>query len=51
MKMNFTVGASGTLSDALDMEAEGMTALRNSEDHKSAAAAFMAKQEPVFKGR
>ena len=51
MKRNFAIGSSGTLSDALDAEAEGMTALRNSEDHKSAAIAFMSKQEPVFNGR
>jgi 2-(1,2-epoxy-1,2-dihydrophenyl)acetyl-CoA isomerase len=51
IKRNFTVGATGTLSDALDSEAEGMTALRNTEDHKSAALAFLSKQEPVFTGR
>lgn len=51
IKRNFTVGATGTLSDALDTEAEGMTALRNTEDHKSASLAFLSKQEPVFKGR
>lgn len=51
IKRNFTVGATGTLSDALDTEAEGMTALRNTEDHRSASLAFLSKQEPVFKGR
>ena len=41
----------GTLSEALDREANGMILTRATEDHKLAAKAFVEKKKPVFKGR
>ena len=39
------------LSNALDREAEAQTRLGQSADHKTAVAAFLAKEKPVFTGR
>lgn len=51
MKQNFSVGASGTLDQALTMEAQNMNASSATEDHRNAALAFVEKREPEFKGR
>jgi len=51
MKRNLNVADAGTLTEALDSEAYGMLRCRESEDHKEAACAFVAKSVPVFKGR
>lgn len=51
IKRNFTVADAGTLAQTLDSEAYGMLRCRESEDHKAAARAFVAKSVPVFNGR
>lgn len=51
MKRNFAVAEHGTLSDVLDSETFGMMRCRETDDHREAARSFVAKQEPVFRGR
>jgi 2-(1,2-epoxy-1,2-dihydrophenyl)acetyl-CoA isomerase len=51
MKRNFHVADTGTLVQALDSEAYGMLRCRESEDHKEASRAFVAKSLPAFQGR
>lgn len=51
IKDNFAFGATNTLSDTLAREAENMTAMGRTEDHRSAALAFLEKHEPEFHGR
>jgi 2-(1,2-epoxy-1,2-dihydrophenyl)acetyl-CoA isomerase len=51
MKQNFNAAESGTLAELLDREAERQVATGRTEDHKEAARAFVAKREPVFRGR
>ena len=51
MKRNLNVGLRGSLSDALDSEAIHMIRTFETEDHKGAAAAFVAKRPPTFAGR
>jgi 2-(1,2-epoxy-1,2-dihydrophenyl)acetyl-CoA isomerase len=51
MKRNLNAALTGTLSQVLDTEAVHMVRTFETEDHKGAAAAFVAKQVPVFKGR
>lgn len=51
MKRNLNVGLRGSLSDALDSEAIHMIRTFETEDHKGAAAAFVAKRAPTFAGR
>ena len=51
MKMNLNAAERLTLSDAFDLEAENIVHTMNTEDHKQAAAAFLNKDTPVFKGR
>jgi len=51
MKQNFNAAENGSLSELLDLEAEGQVATGRTEDHKEAARAFVEKREPVFRGR
>lgn len=50
-KRNMKIAEEGTLSAALDAEANGMILSGQTEDHINAAKAFAAKTKPVFKGR
>lgn len=51
MKRNLNLGLRASLADVLDAEAVHMVRTFETEDHKGAAAAFVAKQAPVFNGR
>lgn len=50
IKRQLAVGASSRLADALDAEAEAQRICGATEDHRSATAAFVAKQRPTFVG-
>ena len=51
MKKNLNASQHGSLSDVFDLEAMHMMRCFMTEDHKSAAKAFVNKEAPVFKGR
>ena len=51
MKRNMNAAETGTLKDVLDLEAWHHTRTGFTEDHREAAKAFVAKREPVFRGR
>ena len=51
MKRNLNLGMRASLSDVLDAEAMHMVRTFDTEDHKGAAAAFVAKRQPRFNGR
>lgn len=51
VKRNMKIAEEGTLSQALDAEANGMILTGLTEDHKGAAKAFADKRKPEFKGR
>lgn len=51
MKDNFVFGATNTFDATLNREAQNMIASGATEDHKSAAIAFVEKREPQFTGR
>lgn len=51
IKRELLVGASGTLDEALDCEAEAQRIAGSTEDHRNATAAFVAKEKPTFLGR
>src|SRR3712207_568538 len=51
MKENLNRALIGPLEDALDLEATHHLHTGTTEDHREAAAAFVAKREPVFRGR
>ena len=51
MKENLNRAIVADLSTALDHEAENMVLTMSSDDHKEAAAAFVEKRDPVFRGR
>ena len=51
MKKNLNAAEHLSLSEVFDLEAENIVRTMNTEDHKQAAAAFLNKERPVFKGR
>lgn len=51
MKKNLNAAQNATLSDVFDLEAAHMMRTFMTEDHKSAAMAFVNKETPEFKGR
>lgn len=51
MKRNMNAAESGSLKDALDLEAWHHTRTGQTDDHKEAARAFVDKREPKFTGR
>ena len=51
MKENLNRAMSGDLDDCLDLEATHHVHCGQTEDHREATKAFVAKREPVFKGR
>jgi 2-(1,2-epoxy-1,2-dihydrophenyl)acetyl-CoA isomerase len=51
MKENLNRALGGNLDECLDLEATHHVHASLTEDHREAAAAFVEKREPVFKGR
>lgn len=51
MKENLNRALTGTLEDALDLEATHHLHTGTTEDHREAAIAFVEKREPAFRGR
>lgn len=51
MKKNLNKALHESLKDVLDWEAVHMITTFDTEDHKGAAKAFVAKEKPVFNGR
>ena len=51
MKENLNRAMTGELNDCLDLEATHHVHCGQTEDHRNATKAFVAKQEPVFRGR
>jgi 2-(1,2-epoxy-1,2-dihydrophenyl)acetyl-CoA isomerase len=51
MKRNMNAAEHDTLAEHLDLEAWHHTRTGMTEDHREAAKAFVAKREPVFRGR
>src|SRR3954469_7318522 len=51
MKENLNRALTGTLEEALDLEATHHLHTGLTEDHREAAMAFVEKREPVFRGR
>ncbi len=50
MKRNLNVGMRSSLADTLDTEATHMIRTFETDDHKGAAAAFVEKRKPSFRG-
>lgn len=51
MRRSVAYAASHTFEDALAVEGEMMNKTGATEDHRTAVAAFVAKEKPVFEGR
>ena len=51
MKENLNRAMGGEVDDCLDLEATHHVHCGQTADHREAAAAFVAKREPVFTGR
>ena len=51
MKRNLNAAGRQSLSEVMDTEAVHMVRTFDTEDHKSAALAFVDKREPQFNGR
>ena len=50
IKRELLAGSSGTLDDALAVEAEAQRLSGSTADHRNATAAFVAKEKPTFTG-
>lgn len=50
IKRELAAGGSGSLADALAVEAQAQATCGKTEDHHNATAAFVQKRKPVFKG-
>jgi 2-(1,2-epoxy-1,2-dihydrophenyl)acetyl-CoA isomerase len=51
IKKCLSIGASASLAETLAAEADAQAVAGATEDHRSATAAFVAKQKPAFEGR
>ncbi|HEY3502928.1 MAG TPA: enoyl-CoA hydratase-related protein [Actinocatenispora sp.] len=51
LKRELATGASGSLADALAVEADAQSISGATEDHRAATEAFVAKRRPTFHGR
>lgn len=51
IKQNINAATHNSLHDSFDLEAENIVHTMQTEDHKAAAAAFLNKEQAVFKGR
>ena len=51
MKENLNRAMTGELTDCLDLEVTHHIHCGQTEDHREATKAFVAKREPVFRGR
>lgn len=51
IKRELSIGTAGSLSDALAAEAQAQAICGATADHRSATAAFLAKQKPTYEGR
>jgi 2-(1,2-epoxy-1,2-dihydrophenyl)acetyl-CoA isomerase len=51
IKRELAAAATTTLADALDVEAQAQNLCGQTADHRTATAAFVAKQRPRFEGR
>jgi 2-(1,2-epoxy-1,2-dihydrophenyl)acetyl-CoA isomerase len=51
MKENLNRAMTGDMNDCLDLEATHHVHCGQTEDHREATKAFVAKREPVFQGR
>jgi 2-(1,2-epoxy-1,2-dihydrophenyl)acetyl-CoA isomerase len=51
MRRSVAYSSGHSLADALAFESSMMTLSGATEDHRSAVAAFVAKEKPVFHGR
>ncbi|WP_433223670.1 enoyl-CoA hydratase-related protein [Dactylosporangium sp. CS-047395] len=51
IKRELAVGGSGSLADALAVEAEAQATCGRTADHQNATASFVNKQKPVYSGR
>ena len=51
MKENLNRAMTGDVNDCLDLEATHHVHCGQTEDHREASKAFVAKREPVFQGR
>jgi 2-(1,2-epoxy-1,2-dihydrophenyl)acetyl-CoA isomerase len=51
IKKCLSIGATGTLAETLEAEGDAQAVAGDTDDHRNATAAFVAKQKPVFDGR
>ena len=51
MKQNMNLAERAGLAEVMDAEALRHTRCSQTEDHREAAAAFVEKRAPLFKGR